>query len=364
MKNIFPSYYKDFICIADKCPDTCCDGWSIVIDSQSLARYKQTDGNFGKKLQSVITVDEDGDTVFRNVSGRCPFLLENGLCEMYISLGKDSLCKTCELFPRHITYFGARKETGLSLSCPEAARLIMQSENPITFEESEEDGQIEPNSIDPAVYFTLLKARKTAINILQNRKYPFEQRVIAFLRFSQKLQQAIRHGDAAPEEESGDYLPVEAKATRAKRAADKHFDDLLALEKLRPKWNETLLKAKNLSADSFADFLRSACAFEYEAEHFAVYLVFRYFLTAAYDGDIITKAKFTATAAITVSRIIAAVGYSEKANRVTAVQRWSREVEHSALNMQSLSRSIKKSRYYSPDNLINILSMNSKEKQT
>ena len=34
-----PDYYEDFECIADKCEDTCCAGWQIVIDRETLKKY-------------------------------------------------------------------------------------------------------------------------------------------------------------------------------------------------------------------------------------------------------------------------------------------------------------------------------------
>ena len=40
----YPDYYKKFSCIADKCPDTCCGKWQIVIDDDSLERYQEYDG--------------------------------------------------------------------------------------------------------------------------------------------------------------------------------------------------------------------------------------------------------------------------------------------------------------------------------
>ena len=41
MDYIYPEYYKEFKCIADKCPDTCCAGWKIMIDDKSLEKYRQ-----------------------------------------------------------------------------------------------------------------------------------------------------------------------------------------------------------------------------------------------------------------------------------------------------------------------------------
>ena len=37
----YPDYYKKFRCIADKCPDTCCSDWQIVIDDESLEKISE-----------------------------------------------------------------------------------------------------------------------------------------------------------------------------------------------------------------------------------------------------------------------------------------------------------------------------------
>lgn len=46
MQYTIPDYYKEFTCIADKCEDTCCAGWKIVIDKKSLNKYKHVKGKF------------------------------------------------------------------------------------------------------------------------------------------------------------------------------------------------------------------------------------------------------------------------------------------------------------------------------
>ena len=102
----------------------------MVVDPPSERRYRAESAPIGDKLRDVLTVDEDGDTVFRSEGGRCPFLLGSGLCELYCELGEQALCRTCERFPRFECVLGSRREAGLSLSCPEAARLIFETEEP------------------------------------------------------------------------------------------------------------------------------------------------------------------------------------------------------------------------------------------
>ncbi len=353
MLNTFPDYYKKFSCIADKCPDTCCAGWEIVVDEESFEKYKALNGGYADKIRSLISVDSDGDRIFTPNGNRCPFLLDSGLCEMYIELGHDCLCRTCRQFPRHETYFGARKETGISLSCPEAARLITESPEPITFTTEEIHADIMPTAIDPTLYFTLIETRKTAINILQNRKFTIKNRITAFLELSAEIQSAIRKKQYSEAKEicKKDFLGTDYKVgshSGKKRVLAKYFNDFRSLEMLDESWKTKLDCAEKST-------LANPDGYEWEYEHLMIYFVFRYLMTAVFDGDLLSKAKFAAVSYIII-RHLQAENASEKAARVTVMQKFSKEVEHSQLNMDKILLSIKKSRYYSTDNLINILS--------
>ena len=50
MRYIKPNYYEKFKCIAGNCPDTCCAGWNIDIDDESLDKYESVPGEFGECL--------------------------------------------------------------------------------------------------------------------------------------------------------------------------------------------------------------------------------------------------------------------------------------------------------------------------
>ena len=41
MKYYLPDYYEEFKCIAQKCKHSCCVGWEIDIDDDTLAYYNQ-----------------------------------------------------------------------------------------------------------------------------------------------------------------------------------------------------------------------------------------------------------------------------------------------------------------------------------
>lgn len=138
MKVRVPNYFNEFKCIASECEDTCCAGWEIVIDDETHKRYENVEGEFGEILRSKI-VKSDGENIFLLNKGNCSFLNEKKMCEIYINLGEDYLCYTCQQFPRYTEEFLDLKEVGLSLSCPEAARIILRKAENTTFNLSEED---------------------------------------------------------------------------------------------------------------------------------------------------------------------------------------------------------------------------------
>lgn len=54
MRYLKPHFYDQFVCTAGDCPDTCCAGWQIVIDEDSLERYGNEKSEFGKRLRNSI----------------------------------------------------------------------------------------------------------------------------------------------------------------------------------------------------------------------------------------------------------------------------------------------------------------------
>ena len=102
MEYIYPDYYKEFNCIADKCEATCCAQWIIVPDDKSLRKYKNFKGDFSARLQNSIDYE---NKEIRRYKEACVFLNEDNLCDLYIEAGKDMLCKTCRRYPRHYEEF-------------------------------------------------------------------------------------------------------------------------------------------------------------------------------------------------------------------------------------------------------------------
>ena len=86
MKIVKPTFYKNFICIAGDCPDSCCQGWEVDADRDSLEYYKTLDNSLEikKRIDSVLSKDEFDNTIFTLApKKRCPFLNDENLCDMH-----------------------------------------------------------------------------------------------------------------------------------------------------------------------------------------------------------------------------------------------------------------------------------------
>ena len=129
MELYAPEYYKEFACIADKCRHSCCIGWEIDIDEDSLERFKTLGGKYGDKVRISISADDDTPHFILKKDGSCPHLDEFGLCKMITHYGGDVLCDICREHPRFYNILPDQCEVGIGASCEAAARLILDSDN-------------------------------------------------------------------------------------------------------------------------------------------------------------------------------------------------------------------------------------------
>lgn len=167
MKLISPDYYTSFSCIADKCRHSCCIGWEIDIDGDTLDLYSSIGGDFSKRLADNISNDACPHFVLRE-HDRCPFLNENGLCDIITELGDGALCDICADHPRYQNYFDDRVEMGLGLCCEEAARLILSKKDKAVLINAETGNEA-----------VLFPERQKVLDILQDRSLPFSERLLA-----------------------------------------------------------------------------------------------------------------------------------------------------------------------------------------
>ena len=171
MKEIVPDYYKDFRCIADKCRHSCCIGWEIDIDEETLDLYNSIDGILGEKLKASIT-HSDGSSFFTlDEKERCPFLNEKNLCEIILNKGENCLCQICSDHPRFRSFFDSHIEIGLGLCCEAAGDLILKNTDTVSFAAISDSS---PALFPDTDFFRL---REAVFSILQNRCMSFEDRI-------------------------------------------------------------------------------------------------------------------------------------------------------------------------------------------
>lgn len=163
MTVIYPNYYSKFKCVADKCKHSCCIGWEIDIDADTMGMYNSLEGEFAEKLRANIG-GEIPHFILKDAD-RCPFLNQNGLCDIICNLGEDALCDICSLHPRFSNFYDDFTETGLGLCCEEAARIILT--------ENEKFSLDLPSFAHNDEFF---KERKQVFDILQNRDVSVLQR--------------------------------------------------------------------------------------------------------------------------------------------------------------------------------------------
>jgi len=262
MQYVVPSYYQSFACLMGACRHSCCVGWEIDIDEESLARYMSIGGKTGESLKKHI--DRTGEVAcFRLTEDeRCPFLNRDGLCDLIIAEGEDILCQICADHPRFRNFFSDRTEIGLGLCCEAAGRLILTHTDPVQPVVIDEDGF--PDEADEAEQaLTALRDRLTVI--MQNRAQTVSERVSLMLDTA---------GIALPET---DYV---------------HWADvLLSLERLDSAWTDRLAELKRLPCTMDAP---ASPEWEIAFEQLMVYLLFRHLPAALIDGDIAGRIAYSA----------------------------------------------------------------------
>ena len=364
MKITVPEYFKEFKCIADKCEDTCCAGWGIVIDEETNEYYQNVKGTFGERLRSEI-VNDGGENIFILKNNNCPFLDENKMCDIYKELGGESLCYTCKQYPRYTEEFGNVREIGISLSCPEAARIILRENKKSTFEVSVNEEEVTRyNDINARLYFELIQCRVVIYRILQNRDMDINIRCAIALLFVEKIQEKIDNSDIMEikdvREEFIKKEYIHKIMNNIEKSKHKKYDRYLNMNKYinifkelkhinpnDPLGLEDILRYFWQSDEDMELYFIKNKAFEenikdelYKFENILVYFVFRYFMKAVFDYDALAKMKLAIVSYIVI-RELALVRFIENGeftneDMVDIAHIYSKDVEHLEENIETL----------------------------
>jgi len=176
--TIRPGYVSAFSCIGPDCEDSCCIDWSVHVDKQSYLKtmaHPQLKSLAEESMQSNSNKDDDWAIIRFNEQGKCPFLQENKLCKIHALAGEGALSETCRSYPRIFRVRGDDGFESLSLSCPEAARLILFGEDAFIFESNETEKRIQPR----AVPLWADKAYDYSIELLLDDNLDWQQTLLA-----------------------------------------------------------------------------------------------------------------------------------------------------------------------------------------
>ena len=309
MEQITPKYYHLFRCIAADCPDSCCKEWAVDVDEESAARYRSLPGDLGDRLRSVLQDTPDG-TVMTIENGRCPMWRQDGLCRIQAELGHDALCQVCQSFPRLRHDYGDFVELGLELSCPEAARLILTTEDSLSTETLPGG---EPGDYDQEVMDTLRRSREEFLAYLRSTDN-IPNALAVLLLYTCEVQSELDGGEQASLD------PQYALQQGAKFAKGGDMEGIFrffsSLEILTPQWR-SILAAGPTSPN-----------WDPRLKNFLVYLIRRYWLQAVSDYDLVGRAKLCIIACLLLSAIPGDI--------LETAQLFSKEIENDPDNVEAI----------------------------
>lgn len=296
MKQYYPDYFFDFSCPPGGCSHSCCVGWEIDIDEDTLALYRSLEGELGGKIRKSIAFENGCASFILDENERCPFLKEDGCCEIICEKGKDALCSICSDHPRFRSFFKGRTETGLGLCCERAARLVLGTERRVKLicadeDEAEENGEYES---------LIISLRDNLVSALQERELTLEERIGKIL--------SICH-------------------TRLPDVPPREWADLLEkmeeLDRGRRKYLLLIRRAKQLTIPG---------GFDIPLEQFGVYLLTRHIPGAADDGMVKERCLLAAAGILLAGTALAECEERSFDTLCDIVRVFSSEIEYSEEN--------------------------------
>ena len=309
-----PNYFDRFRCIAGACPDSCCKEWGVQVDEEAAAYYRALPGALGDRLREVLT-EEDGETVMTIIAGRCPMWRDDGLCRIQAELGEAALCKTCREFPRLTHDYGDFVELGLELSCPEAAKFILNA-SPSEGIATPVCGSV-PDSTEPEYdeeAMAVLKAtREIMLSLLSDSSRPVGETLALGLLYGYQAQSQLDGAEEAPFDPDSALDSVRDLVKAG--SMEEVLDFFLGLELLTEAW-EALLRAP------------APGGWDPRTLALARYLVSRYWLQAVSDYDLYSRVKFIVIACLLCKHL--------GGDLLHTAQLFSKEIENDVDNVEAI----------------------------
>ena len=379
MEYTYPDYYKKFKCIGGECEDNCCAaGWQITIDDESLEKYETMEGEIGVRLRNSIDW-ENG--MFEQFEHKCALLNENGLCDVYCDAGEDKMCILCQRYPRHYEEFENVREISLSVSCPEAAKIVLGNRGKVGFYTETDEEEEEYEDFDYLMYTKLLDIREILLDVLHERKGSVAHRISKLLDIVHGIQGLIDNDEifGIDEQEQRalteqiNYRRYTGKMKLRQEYMAEMMQNLHRLEVLRPTWTDFIREVQSilyvyLDAEEYGKLCEEFDSFYgermQEYEQLMSYFIYTYFCGAVYDYEVESKLRFGIAAVLIIHEMDMALWYKNKdltfEEQVGLVHNYSMEIEHSDLNLDDMERMVMNNKAFGYRRLLTVL-MNWKE---
>lgn len=383
----FPEYFKEFSCIGGECGDTCCGCWNISADEKTLKRYGEVTGIFGQRLKASIDKKTGS---FIQTNGSCPFFNDEKLCELYIHLGKESLCKTCRRYPRHVEVYGSLHEVSLSLSCPEAAGIILGGDRMDRLYVRRRMRGSRTEQIDERFLAELLDIREGMLKVMENRFVSIEMRMAMVLALGHDVERRIGDPEAVKEivkrytaprsedkferqfEKHLKKNPYKQLETAAKQMEERrnimcvYLEFLGGMEPVVKGWGRQmehyakLLYHPEVKTETYTAWQQGLKkgyeAYALDMEHLMNYFIYSYVLGALYDHDVYSKIKLAVFNCLIIRELEIGVwvetGRFRREDAVAITHRFAKELEHSDYNIEKLEHFLSGHRAVSLEQLL------------
>lgn len=345
MYNTKQKIYDDFICIASSCPESCCKGWQIMIDDESIKKYEI----LSDKDERVCASVNFSESCFKQDSKRCMFLDGDELCYLQKNYGEEMLCETCRRYPRHIEEFENVREYSLSLSCPQAAKMMLLNDAPMEFVSWNDENSEEYEEFDYLLYEQLLDTREIIFSVAQNRKLSLKERLQMIYDTGVKLQNLLDEGELFEMTAAASDISSELRSSFDSNKSlfslipdeteKRLFSVLFEMEQLHDDWDtvlnmvwEDIFIEKNSFDKELFEKYSSA------GEQILMFFLYTYYCGAVYDCCIHSKTCLAVYSVKWIFYIAMSLKKHEPGDDFTALlirasYKYAREIEHSDLNL-------------------------------
>lgn len=187
-RDLRPSYYDDFHCLAEGCRLSCCKGWSITFDKKDYLSLKREKGSaeLNARLESGVrrikkgplTGVHYGEFVMDHIA--CPLLREDGLCMLQAENGHGALPFVCRSFPRMESYQPSGYfERSLTPACEGVLALLWELPEGLEFR-SDPLPREKYRTVTSREWLaaSFQDIRGQCIDFLQDRRFTLPQRIL------------------------------------------------------------------------------------------------------------------------------------------------------------------------------------------